>query len=215
MRQFPLPLGASLPELDAPPWWNLKHKKTMYYDGRTPAASVRANMQFLMGEKTLEEFKALEPAFRDIQAYFLSLEPPRYPFPIDAARSGRGQAIFERTAPAATELMVKTGRILTRSFRSRSSARTRHGRWGSPTGSSSTTTRPGLASTIRSACSGRATKRLLWTASGRLLPTFIMDRFPRFAPCSTRPRVPGGLRVLPRRTSRITTPRMSAGSIAS
>ncbi|MGO9599936.1 MAG: hypothetical protein ACLP7Q_18255 [Isosphaeraceae bacterium] len=97
MRRFPLPLGAGLPELDAPPWWNLKHKKTMYYDGRTPAASVRANMQFLMGEKSLEEFNALEPAFRDIQAYFLSLEPPRYPFPIDAARSRRGQAIFERT----------------------------------------------------------------------------------------------------------------------
>jgi hypothetical protein len=56
-RRFPLPMGANLPELDAPPWWNLKHKKTMYYDGRTPAASVRANMQFLLGEKTLEQFK--------------------------------------------------------------------------------------------------------------------------------------------------------------
>ena len=76
-RKFPLLLGANLPELDAPPWWNLKHKKTMYYDGRTPAASVRANMQFLLGEKTLEQFQALEPTFRDIQAYLLSLQPPQ------------------------------------------------------------------------------------------------------------------------------------------
>ena len=96
-RRFPLPLGANLPELDAPPWWNLKHKKTMYYDGRTPAASVRANMQFLLGEKTLDQFKALEPTFRDIQAYLLSLEPPKYPFAIDQARADRGKTVFEQT----------------------------------------------------------------------------------------------------------------------
>ncbi len=69
----------------------------MYYDGRTPAASVRANMQFLLGEKTLAEFKALEPTFRDIQAYLLSLEPPKYPFPIDAVKAERGEAVFEKT----------------------------------------------------------------------------------------------------------------------
>jgi hypothetical protein len=96
-RKLPLPLGSNLPELDAPPWWNLKHKQTMYYDGRTPAASVRANMQFLLGEKTLDEFKSLEPTFRDIQAYLLSLEPPKYPFPIDAVKAKRGDAIFEKT----------------------------------------------------------------------------------------------------------------------
>ncbi len=95
MRRFPLLLGANLPELDAPAWWGLKHKKTMYQDGRTPAASVRANMQFLLGEKTLEQFKALEPTFRDIQAYLLSLEPPKYPFPIDASRADRGKTVFE------------------------------------------------------------------------------------------------------------------------
>ncbi len=96
-RRLPLPLCANLPELDAPAWWNLKHKKTMYYDGRTPAASVRANMQFLLGEKTLDQFKALEPTFRDIQAYLLSLEPPKYPFAIDSARADRGKAVFEQT----------------------------------------------------------------------------------------------------------------------
>jgi len=96
-RGFPMLLGANLPELDAPPWWNLKHKKTMYYDGRFPAASVRANMQFLLGEKTLEQFQALEPTFRDIQAYLLSLQPPKYPLAIVAARAERGKAVFEQT----------------------------------------------------------------------------------------------------------------------
>jgi len=96
-RKFPLPMGSNVPELDAPAWWNLKHKKMMYYDGRTPAASVRANMQFLLGEKTLEQFKALEPTFRDIQAYLLSLEPPKYPFPIDASRAESGKRVFEKS----------------------------------------------------------------------------------------------------------------------
>ena len=69
----------------------------MYYDGRTAAASVRANMQFMLGEKTLEEFKDLEPTFRDIQAYLKSLEPPRYPFPIDDARPSAAEVVFEKT----------------------------------------------------------------------------------------------------------------------
>ena len=109
MRRFPLPLGANLPELDAPAWWHLKHKQTMYYDGRTDARSVRTNMQFLLGEKTLEEFKALEPTFRDIQAYLLSLEPPKYPFPIDAARPSAASASSRRPAPAATAPTAPNG----------------------------------------------------------------------------------------------------------
>jgi mono/diheme cytochrome c family protein len=94
-RVFPLPLGANLPELDVPPWWNLRKKATMYYDGRTPADSVRANMQFLLGDKSLDELKALEPVFRDIQAYLKSLTPPKYPFPIDQAKAERGRVVFE------------------------------------------------------------------------------------------------------------------------
>ena len=46
----------------------------MYYDGRTDARSVRTNMQFLLGEKSLDDLKALEPAFRDVQAF---LQEPR------------------------------------------------------------------------------------------------------------------------------------------
>jgi mono/diheme cytochrome c family protein len=96
-RKFPLPMGTNLPEIDAPAWWNLKYKKTMYQDGRTPAASVRANMQFLLAEKRLDEFKSLEPTFGDIQQYLLSLRPPRYPFAIDEVRATRGRGVFNQT----------------------------------------------------------------------------------------------------------------------
>ena len=96
-RTFPLPLGANLPELDVPAWWILGKKSTMYYDGRTEASSVRTNMQFLLGEKSLDEFKALEPTFRDIQAYLNSLTPPKYPFPIDRVKAEHGREIFVKT----------------------------------------------------------------------------------------------------------------------
>jgi mono/diheme cytochrome c family protein len=97
IRSFPLPLGVNLPEMDTPAWWHLKRKKTMYYDGRTDSRSVRTNMQFLLGEKNLDELKALEPAFRDLQAFLASLEPPRYPFHVDPAKAARGRATFEKS----------------------------------------------------------------------------------------------------------------------
>jgi hypothetical protein len=81
--------------MDTPPWWHLRRKKTMYYDGRTPAASVRSNMQFLLGEKSLDEFKQMEPTFRDLQAFLKSLEPPKYPFEINRERALRGELVFE------------------------------------------------------------------------------------------------------------------------
>jgi Cytochrome c len=95
VRSFPLPLGVNLPEMDTPPWWHMKRKRTMYYDGRTDARSVRTSMQFLLGEKTLDDFKSLEPTFRDIQAFFKSLQPPKYPFPIDTAQADRGAEVFK------------------------------------------------------------------------------------------------------------------------
>jgi mono/diheme cytochrome c family protein len=94
VRTFPLPLAVNLPEMDTPPWWHMKRKRTMYYDGRTDAGSVRTSMQFLLGEKSLEDLKALEPTFRDIQAFFKSLQPPKYPFPIDTAQAARGAEVF-------------------------------------------------------------------------------------------------------------------------
>ncbi len=86
-RFIPLRLDANLPELDTPAWWTLGKKSTQYYDGRTDARSVRTNMQFLLGEKSLQDFKDLEPTFADIRAYLRSLKPPRYPFPIDAYKA--------------------------------------------------------------------------------------------------------------------------------
>ena len=81
-----------------PAWWLLKKKKTMYHTGGGDARSVRSLMQFMMsplnsGPAIIKE----EADFRDIQAYLLSLEPPKYPFPIDATLAKKGQELFEAT----------------------------------------------------------------------------------------------------------------------
>jgi RoxA-like, cytochrome c-like len=95
VRSFPLPLAVNLPEMDTPPWWHLKRKRTMYYDGRTDVRSVRANMQFMLGEKSFADLQTLEPVFRDVQAFLRSIEPPKYPFPIDSEKADRGRIVFE------------------------------------------------------------------------------------------------------------------------
>jgi mono/diheme cytochrome c family protein len=97
MRKFPMPLGALYPECDIPPWWHMARKQTMYYDGRTDARSARSMMQFMLGEKTLEQLKDLEPTFNEILAFLKSLRPPRYPFAIDSGRAERGKVVFEQT----------------------------------------------------------------------------------------------------------------------
>ena len=98
VRSFPLPLAVNLPEMDTPPWWHLKRKRTMYYDGRTDARSVRTNMQFLLGEKSLDELKALEPAFRDVQAFLQEPRAAEVPVPDrHRHRPAAGAVVFKST----------------------------------------------------------------------------------------------------------------------
>ena len=80
---------------DVPAWWQLKKKKTMYHTGTTDARSVRTLMPFLLSPlHSGPAIRQQETAFADIQAYLLSLEPPKYPFPIEQAKAAHGKEIF-------------------------------------------------------------------------------------------------------------------------
>lgn len=80
---------------DAPAWWLLRKKKTMYHTGGADARSVRAIMQFMMSPLNFPSaFHKAEPDFRDILAFLKSLEPPKYPLPIDRKLAARGEALF-------------------------------------------------------------------------------------------------------------------------
>jgi mono/diheme cytochrome c family protein len=83
---------------DVPAWWLLKKKKTMYHTGGSDARSVRSLMQFMLSPLNSAQTLAQEEAtFRDIQAYLLSLEAPKYPYPIDRLLAARGEALFTKT----------------------------------------------------------------------------------------------------------------------
>jgi hypothetical protein len=82
---------------DVPAWWLMKKKKSIYATGATDARSVRTLMQFMMHPLTTsKDFEKHEPAFRDIQQYLLSLEPPKYPFAIDNEKAAKGTQVFKQ-----------------------------------------------------------------------------------------------------------------------
>ena len=81
---------------DVPAWWLLKKKKTMYYTGGADARSVRSLMQFMMSPfNPPSVFPKAEPDFADIRAYLLSLQPPKYPLPIDKDIAQQGAVLFK------------------------------------------------------------------------------------------------------------------------
>jgi mono/diheme cytochrome c family protein len=80
---------------DVPAWWLMKKKRTMYATGATDSRSVRSLMQFMMHPLNgPDDFRKAEAPFRDVQAYLLSLEPPKYPFPVDTPKAEAGRAVF-------------------------------------------------------------------------------------------------------------------------
>jgi mono/diheme cytochrome c family protein len=83
---------------DPPAWWLLKKKKTMYHTGSADARAVRPLMQFMLTPfNGPTAFEREEKTFHDIQAFLLSLQPPKYPFPIDEALADKGEKIFTVT----------------------------------------------------------------------------------------------------------------------
>ncbi len=80
---------------DPPAWWLLKKKTTMYHTGGGDQRSVRSIMQFMMSPLTpAKAFADAEDDFADIREYFLTIQPPKYPYPIDAPLAKVGEALF-------------------------------------------------------------------------------------------------------------------------
>lgn len=83
-------------DMDAPPWWRFKKKQQLYIDGFAEKGH-RALMQFTMVRHNgPETFRQREADFRDIYAYLMSLEAPKYPFPIDEKLAAEGKQVFNR-----------------------------------------------------------------------------------------------------------------------
>jgi mono/diheme cytochrome c family protein len=96
----PEPLLGPLPStplpLSVPPWWRMQKKHAMFYTtiGRGDQARFMILASLLCAD-SVEEVQAVEAYAADIRAFIASLEPPAYPFPINAALATRGEAVFE------------------------------------------------------------------------------------------------------------------------
>jgi hypothetical protein len=83
-------------DMDAPPWWHYAKKKRLYADGFA-AKGHRMLMQFLLvKENGPEKFREWEEEFRDIDAWLMALEPPKWPGGVDRPLAERGRGVFER-----------------------------------------------------------------------------------------------------------------------
>ena len=86
--------GAVIPT-DTPPWWLLKKKHAMFYNGFGRGDFGR----FLMASNLLtvsdsSEAREVDGRINDVLAYIYSLKPPKYPYPVDKAVARRGGVVF-------------------------------------------------------------------------------------------------------------------------
>lgn len=94
-RREPLPMGNYKDsDLDAIPWWHLKKKTALYVDAGVKGDFTRPIMQFTMGEPNGEKIRSWEDDFRDVLAYLRTIEPPKYPWPVDQKLAAQGQQVF-------------------------------------------------------------------------------------------------------------------------
>ncbi|MBN9386090.1 MAG: c-type cytochrome [Chitinophagaceae bacterium] len=80
---------------DTPPWWLLKKKHAMFYNGFGRGDFGR----FLMASNLLTvsdsaEAREVDSHINDVLAYIYSLEPPKYPQPINQTLAKQGGVIF-------------------------------------------------------------------------------------------------------------------------
>jgi mono/diheme cytochrome c family protein len=88
--------AARSPPRQRPPWWRMKKKNAMFYTtiGRGDHARFMILASLLCAD-SVEEVEAADAYAPHLRAFIASLEPPGYPFPIDAALTEQGLMVFE------------------------------------------------------------------------------------------------------------------------
>jgi mono/diheme cytochrome c family protein len=84
------------PPVSVPPWWNMGKKHAMFYNGEGRVDHVRYMMlASTTCTDSVEEARAIDAWFTDVRAYLATLEPPAYPYPIDAELAAAGEQLFK------------------------------------------------------------------------------------------------------------------------
>lgn len=81
---------------DVPPLWNVKKKNALYYTGVGQGDFTKLLMQAsVLGSPDSTHARSVQENFVDVLAWLNSLEPPAYPYEIDAALAAEGKTLFE------------------------------------------------------------------------------------------------------------------------
>ncbi len=84
--------------VDVPPWWRMQKKNAMFYDGAGRGDHARIMMTAsTLCVDTVDEARAIDAYFPDVRAYLLTLQPPAWPFAVDAALAATGKDVFDGT----------------------------------------------------------------------------------------------------------------------
>jgi mono/diheme cytochrome c family protein len=83
--------------VDVPPWWRVKKVNGLYYNGmgRGEQAHHMMNMS-LFSVQSVSEAHSIDDMFTDIAAYIRSIEPPKYPRPLDPNLVSQGEGVFNQ-----------------------------------------------------------------------------------------------------------------------
>jgi mono/diheme cytochrome c family protein len=90
-----LPLPPIVVPVDVPAWWLMRRKNAMFYTaaGRGDHGRLMMSASLLCTESPAEAAD-IDSHFGDVRAFIASIEPPAYPFPVDTALAGEGEAVF-------------------------------------------------------------------------------------------------------------------------
>ncbi|MBK8966507.1 MAG: c-type cytochrome [Lewinellaceae bacterium] len=94
--QFEVPV--EVVPTDVPAWWLLKKKHALYYNGLGTGDFARlssASGMLVMADSA--EARRIDERMVDLIAWIRTIEPPAYPFPVDATLAAQGKLLFEKT----------------------------------------------------------------------------------------------------------------------
>jgi mono/diheme cytochrome c family protein len=91
------PLTDAILTSDAPPWWRVKKKNGLFYNGMA-RGDHRGTMELgtAVCVDSVAQAERVDTWFRDIQAYIRTLKAPKYPRSVDAGLATRGHEVFTR-----------------------------------------------------------------------------------------------------------------------
>jgi len=91
------PMTDAILTSDAPPWWRVKKKNALFYNGMA-RGDHRGTMELATAVcvDNVTQAERVDDWFQDIQAYITTVKAPKYPRSIDSALAGSGHEIFTR-----------------------------------------------------------------------------------------------------------------------